>query len=56
MESIVFENLTVVAVVIIAMWLLAIGLYLYSSRQNKNISQEIDAVSNLLDEAEDVNA
>ena len=51
-----FGNLTVVAVVIIAMWFLAVGLYLYSSRQNKSISQEIDAVSNLLDESEDVNA
>jgi hypothetical protein len=52
----VFGNLTIVAVVIIAMWLLAIGLYLYSSRQNKQINQEIDTVSNLLDEPEDVNA
>lgn len=50
------ENLTLVALLIALMWVGALGLYLYSARQNKTLSDEIDAVSALLDEDDSTHA
>ncbi|MCO5183922.1 MAG: hypothetical protein M9928_18375 [Anaerolineae bacterium] len=47
-----FANLTAVAVIIIVLWLIAVGLYLVSARHNSGIEEDIDAVTTLLDEQE----
>jgi hypothetical protein len=51
-----FENLTLVTVIVMSLWLIVLGVYLVSARRNRGIEQEIDAVGTLLDqhkEAED---
>jgi hypothetical protein len=42
------SNLTLVALFIIVLWLAAIGYYLYTSRQQSGISQEIEELRDLL--------
>lgn len=47
-----FGNLTIVAAIIIALWLIAVGWYLVSARHNRDIEQDIDSVTTLLDDQE----
>ncbi len=47
------DNLTLVAIVIIVMWLFALGFYFYISRQQKDIVKEMDELLESLDESED---
>lgn len=46
------ENLTVLAVIIILFWLGAIGYYLYTSRQQKDIQDDLTTLRAKLDELE----
>lgn len=47
-----FENLTLVVVLIVVLWLGAYGFYLYTSRQQKDIVDDLERLNNKLDEAE----
>ncbi len=47
------DNLTLIAIVIIVMWLFALGFYFYISRQQKDIVKEMDELRESLDESED---
>ena len=47
-----FENLTLVIVIITVLWLGAYAYYLYTSRQQKNIADEVEQLEKRLDEAE----
>jgi len=51
-EEIMFENLTLVIVIITVLWLGAYAYYLYTSRQQKNIADEVEQLQKKLDEAE----
>ncbi len=42
------DNLTLVAILIIVLWLAAIGYYFYTSRQQDNISDELDELREML--------
>lgn len=44
------DNFTLVAIIIIVFWLAAIAFYLYLSRQQREISEEIDDLKARLDE------
>lgn len=46
------ENLVVVAVVIIVLWLGAMGYYLFVSRQQNELADEIEKLREQLDKAE----
>ncbi len=46
------ENLTLVAVVIAVLWLGAFGYYLYTSRQQSSIADDLERLQKKLDEAE----
>ena len=50
------DNFTLIAVIIIVLWLAAIGFYFYISRQQRDISEEIDDIREKLDEIEDLEA
>ena len=45
-----FENLTLIAVVISILWLASFALYLYSSRQQKDLLQDIDTLQHMLED------
>lgn len=47
-----FENLTLVVVLIAVLWLGAYGFYLYTSRQQKDIVDDLERLNKKLDEAE----
>ncbi len=47
-----FENLTLVIVFIAILWLAAYGFYLYTSRQQKDIVDDLERLNKKLDEAE----
>ncbi|WP_420642754.1 hypothetical protein [Candidatus Leptofilum sp.] len=47
-----FENLTLLIIIISLFWVGAFGLYIYTSRQQKNIGDDLNRLNNLLDEAE----
>ncbi|MBK8901807.1 MAG: hypothetical protein IPM53_11525 [Anaerolineaceae bacterium] len=47
-----FENLTLVIVLIAVLWLGAFAFYLYTSRQQKNIADEVEQLQKRLDEDE----
>ena len=47
-----FENLTLVIVLIAVLWFGAYAFYLYTSRQQKNIADEGEQMQKKLDEAE----
>jgi uncharacterized membrane protein YphA (DoxX/SURF4 family) len=51
-EEIMFENLTLVIIIITVLWLGAYAYYLYTSRQQKNIADEVEQLEKRLDEAE----
>jgi len=46
-----FENLTLVIVIIVILWLGAFGFYLYTSRQQKDIMDDLERLNKKLDEA-----
>lgn len=50
------NNFTLIAVIIIVLWLLAIGFYFYISRQQRGIAEEIDDLREKIDEVEDEGA
>ena len=47
-----FENLTLVIILIVILWLGAFGYYLYTSRQQNEIVDELEKLNRNLDEAE----
>ncbi len=47
------NNLALLGIGIMLMWLIALGFYFYTSRQQKEISKEMDGVRDLLDESDD---
>jgi hypothetical protein len=47
-----FENLMLVVVLIVILWLGAFGYYLYTSRQQKEIIDDLERLNKKLDEAE----
>lgn len=46
------ENLTAVAVLITAGWLALFGYYIYLSRQQDQLEQEVEALQKLIEEKE----
>ena len=44
-----FGNLLAVGVIIAIFWVVVFGFYLYTSRQQRNIGQEIDTIQQQLD-------
>ena len=42
------DNLTLIALFIMLLWLVAIGYYFYTSRQQKTISQDLDELRDML--------
>jgi hypothetical protein len=46
----VLDNLTLLAVLIIAVWAATLAYYFYTSRQQKDIREELEAVRELLEE------
>jgi predicted negative regulator of RcsB-dependent stress response len=46
------ENLTLVVVVIVVLWLGAFGYYLYTSRQQNSIADDLERLQKKLDEVE----
>jgi hypothetical protein len=51
-EEIMFENLTLLIIIIALFWLGAFGYYLYTSRQQKNIADDLNRLHEKLDESE----
>ena len=47
-----FSNLTLIAVLVFALWIVTIGVYLYVSRQQGDIQSDIDALRKELGAAE----
>lgn len=47
-----FDNLTLVIVLVAILWLGAYGFYLYTSRQQKEIADDLERLNKKLDEAE----
>lgn len=48
----VLDNLTLLALFIIVVWLATLAFYFYTSRQHNDIREELDEVRALLDEGE----
>lgn len=46
-----FENLTLLIVIIALFWLGAFGYYLYTSRQQNNIADDLDRLNKKLDKS-----
>ena len=46
-----FSNLLLVTVIIFVLWLVAMGYYLYASRQQQSLEDQVEAVQTLLDDA-----
>ena len=44
-----FENLTAIAIITSILWMGMIGFYVYTSRQQKDIQQDIQELEELLD-------
>lgn len=44
-----FSNIMLVTAVIFVLWLVAMGYYLYSSRQQQSLEDQVESVQNLLD-------
>lgn len=47
------NNLALIGIAITLLWMVALGFYFYTSRQQRTISKEMDTVRDLLDESED---
>lgn len=52
-EGAVLDNLTILATVIIVFWLGALAFYFYTSRQQKDIRAELDALRARLEELDE---
>lgn len=50
-----FENLTLLVVIIALFWLGAFGYYLFTSRQQNNIADDIERLNRKLDQSEEQN-
>lgn len=48
-----FDNLTVLAIIIIVIWVAAFGYYFRMSRRQQQLRQELDALRAMLDEEEE---
>jgi Tfp pilus assembly protein PilO len=46
-----FSNILFVTVVVFVLWVVAMGYYLYSSRQQDSLEDQVDAVQKLLDDS-----
>jgi hypothetical protein len=46
-----FSNIMLVTVIIFLLWLGAMGFYLYSSRQQNSLEDQVEAVQSLLDDS-----
>jgi RsiW-degrading membrane proteinase PrsW (M82 family) len=44
-----FSNILLVTAVVFVLWLVAMGYYLYASREQESLEDQIEAVQNLLD-------
>ncbi|MBE2199552.1 MAG: LapA family protein [Anaerolinea sp.] len=44
-----FDNLVLIAVVIILLWLASFGFYLYTSRQHRDLQQAVESLKRQLD-------
>jgi hypothetical protein len=51
-EEGMFENLLLIAVVIMIMWVGALAYYLITSRQQTDLQKDIESLRNMLDEAD----
>ena len=47
------ENYLLIAIAVIAIWVASFGLYLYTSRQQRDLQEELDAVKQSLDQRTD---
>ena len=47
-----FDNLTVIAVIVIAIWVLALAYYLYLAGQQRAIEEELRELRRMLEEEE----
>lgn len=48
-----FDNLTLLAILIIVVWLATLAYFLYSSRQQGDIRRELDELRELMDRGEE---
>ena len=49
-----FENLMVIVAIVIILWLIGFAVYLYASRQQQDLTAQVEALRQLLDaEGED---
>ena len=46
-----FSNLMLVTILIFVLWLVAMGFYLVSSRQQKSLDDQVEVVQKLLDDS-----
>lgn len=46
-----FSNLLLVTVIVFVLWLVAMGYYLYSSRQQESLEEQVESVQKLLDDS-----
>ncbi len=47
-----FENLTVVIVIILILWVVGFAVYMFANRQQVDLDKEITALNAMLDEGE----
>jgi hypothetical protein len=52
-EGAVLDNLTILAIVIIVFWLGALAFYFYTSRQQRDIRSDLDALRTRLEELDE---
>jgi hypothetical protein len=52
-EKTILDNLVLIAVIIILMWLAAIGYYIYLSRQQRDLADEIRRLREMLGKSQD---
>ena len=46
-----FSNIVLVTVIVFVLWLVAMGYYLYSSRQQESLEEQVESVQKLLDDS-----
>jgi hypothetical protein len=46
-----FSNLMIVTVIVFVLWLAAMGYYLYASRQQDSLEDQVDVVQKILDDS-----
>lgn len=47
------DNIALIGVIILVMWLIAIGYYFIVSRQQRSLAEEIKSLRDLLEESDD---